>query len=253
LGVWGVPPDGVRFDPSGKWLLAALGLLRGLLVANTHTGEGRQLGTLDVNCVAVSRTGQVLAGSGRIVSFGITAGGPGRRTWAKALNGSRVAGVDFYPGGEQFSTVESKYSARAETGLVTRVRAAGDGRVNEEVEPDCKEGGILRVSPDGAWIAFGEKRFLILHRGVQVTRSERVPNPGKKPITGLAFHPSGRYLAATGGDATVRFHDRDAGWAVARTFDWGIGVLKSVAFHPEGTVAAAVGEKGQVVVWDVDR
>jgi hypothetical protein len=163
--------------------------------------------------------------------------------------------VDFYPGGEQFATVESKYSARAETGLVTRVRgrAASDGRVNEEVEPNCKEGDILRVSPDGAWIALGKKRFLILHHGVQITRSVRVPNPGKKPITGLASHPSGRYLAATGGDATVRFHDRDAGWAVAKTFDWGIGMLKSVAFHPEGMVAAAGGEKGQVVVRDVDR
>jgi WD40 repeat protein len=77
-------------------------------------------------------------------------------------------------------------------------------------------------------------------------------NSGKKPITGLAFHPSGRYLAATSGDATVRLHDREANWVVTRAFDWRIGALKSVAFHPEGTRAAAGGAKGQVVLWDVD-
>jgi hypothetical protein len=66
LGVWGVPPDGVRFGPSGKWLLAGLGPQRGLLVVDTQTGEGRQVGTLEVNCVAASRTGQVLAGLGRM-------------------------------------------------------------------------------------------------------------------------------------------------------------------------------------------
>ena len=62
MGVWGVPPDNVRFDPSGKWLLVATGLERGLHVVEVRTRAGKQVGTFDVNCLAVSRTGEVLVG-----------------------------------------------------------------------------------------------------------------------------------------------------------------------------------------------
>jgi WD40 repeat protein len=44
LGIWGVPPDNVRFDPSGKWLLVGLGLQRGLHVVEVRTGGVRQVG-----------------------------------------------------------------------------------------------------------------------------------------------------------------------------------------------------------------
>jgi hypothetical protein len=59
----------------------------------------------------------------------------------------------------------------------------------------------------------------------------------------------------TSNDGTVRLHDFHAGnarWDVARTYDWSIGKLKSVAFNAEGTLAAAGGDTGKVVVWDVD-
>jgi WD40 repeat protein len=70
-------------------------------------------------------------------------------------------------------------------------------------------------------------------------------------FTGLAFHPSGRYLAATSNDATVKLYDTST-WKVARAFNWDIGRLRSVAFSPDGMLAAAGGDRGKVVVWDVD-
>jgi WD40 repeat protein len=260
MGIWGVPPDNVRFDPSGRWLLVGFGLQRGLRIVDVRTWEVEQVGTFDVNSLAVSPTGQVLVGGSRIGAFEITKKGLSARKWAKALNGSQLAGLDFYPDGKQFATVEWKYSPGAATGGYVkrvRVRAAEDGRVKQEAECDSARAAQVRVSqvrvsPDGQWVAFPSAKFLIVHHGVELTRSVKVPNPSKKPITGLAFHPSGRYLAATCSDATVRLHDRDADWAVTRAFDWKIGGLKSVAFHPEGTLGAAGGEKGRIVVWDVD-
>ncbi len=77
-------------------------------------------------------------------------------------------------------------------------------------------------------------------------------NTSRHAFTNLAFHPSGRWLAATSTDGTVKLYDV-ATWALARTFNWKIGRMRSVAFSPDGTVAAAGGDKGQVVVWDFDE
>lgn len=76
-------------------------------------------------------------------------------------------------------------------------------------------------------------------------------NDNRKHFTGIAFHPSGRYLAATSNDATVKLYDTTS-WEVARTFTWDIGRMRSIAFSPDGTLAAAGSDKGKVVVWDVD-
>ena len=78
-----------------------------------------------------------------------------------------------------------------------------------------------------------------------------ITNDSKKHFTGVAFHPSGRFLAATSNDTTVKLYDT-ATWQLARTFTWEIGKMRSVCFNPEGTLAAAGSENGKVVVWDVD-
>ena len=198
MGVWGAPPDNVRFDPSGQWLLAGFGLQRGLRVIAVRTPGVKQVGTFDANSLAVSRSGVVLVGAGRIAAFGITKSGLSARKWSKNLNGFYIAGLDFFPDGTQFATVEQKYDARSETGIVTRVRvrASRDGRLIREAESDGPLATTARVSPDGRWIAFPSTKSIIVHDGTDLARSVKVPNPSKKPATGLAFHPSSRYLAA---------------------------------------------------------
>ena len=76
-------------------------------------------------------------------------------------------------------------------------------------------------------------------------------NDSRREFTGLAFHPSGRYLAATSNDATVKLYDT-ATWKVAQAFDWDIGRLRSVTFSKDGMLAAAGGDRGRIVVWDVN-
>jgi WD40 repeat protein len=78
-----------------------------------------------------------------------------------------------------------------------------------------------------------------------------IKNDSRKHFTGAAFHPGGRFLAATSNDHTVKFYDT-ATWNRAGGFDWEVGRLRSVAFSADGTLAAAGTDKGQIVLWDVD-
>jgi WD40 repeat protein len=109
------------------------------------------------------------------------------------------------------------------------------------------------VSPDGQWSA---DRLLTRIRVYRLTdpfghRTATIESDTRKHLTDLAFHPSGRYLAATSNDKTVKLYDT-ATWNVARSFTWNVGRVRSVCFSPDGTLAAAGGENGQIVVWDVD-
>jgi WD40 repeat protein len=49
----------------------------------------------------------------------------------------------------------------------------------------------------------------------------------------------------------VKLYDTNT-WELAHTLTWKVGRMRSIAFSPDGALAAAGGDKGQVVVWDVD-
>ena len=108
----------------------------------------------------------------------------------------------------------------------------------------------LVVSSDGTLIAYVSVAhvFALQSDGRYLAA---IPSDNRKQFTGIAFHPSGRYLAATSNDKTVKLYDTTS-WEVARTFTWDIGRMRSIAFSPDGTLAAAGSDSGKVVVWDVD-
>jgi WD40 repeat protein len=87
--------------------------------------------------------------------------------------------------------------------------------------------------------------------GGALSSEPSIRNDTRKYFTGLAFHPSGKWLAVTSNDATVKFYDTES-WAVAKAYTWDIGRLRSVAFSSDGTLAAAGADAGKIVVWDVD-
>ncbi len=254
--------DHLRFDPTGRWLFAAGGG-KGFFVVDARTGDSTRVDGFRVahlvaaapagDCVVVADTG-----ADTLVAFGLNAKGLGARRWRKSLRGRRPAsrwdvdGLAFLPDGKRFATVESRRLEGSVIQTLLRTRSAKDGRILDETVCECACGWQLAISPDGVWTAFNSLTHLLAFHATDPAASVNLRAPNRKHITGLAFHPSSRHLAVTSNDKMVRLHDVRNEWTVTRTFDWDIGKLKSVAFSPDGTLAAAGGEKGQVVVWDVD-
>lgn len=128
-----------------------------------------------------------------------------------------------------------------------------------------KDGGVLGTAPlpsaTHPWPAVAPvgrrfvtvcvSRLFVWDAGDLAREPAEVKNDSRKHFTGIAFHPSGKYLAATSNDATVKLYDTTS-WQVAKTYTWEIGRMRSVAFSPDGTLAAAGSDTGKVVVWDVD-
>jgi len=73
----------------------------------------------------------------------------------------------------------------------------------------------------------------------------------KAHVIDLAYHPDGNTIAVVRSDGAAVLFDSESG-TVRKRYDWKVGQLNSVAFSPDGLTCAAGGEKGQIVVWDVD-
>ena len=70
-------------------------------------------------------------------------------------------------------------------------------------------------------------------------------------VNDIAFLPNSRLLAVADGSPTLRVYDTDNG-SLAREYDWGIGGIHCVTFSHDGAMGAAGGDKGRIVVWDLE-
>jgi len=156
----------------------------------------------------------------------------------------------FLAGSRQVITVERSHPLFRGSRLA--VRDAATGAVVRSVECTMKEYYGLVPSADGRQVVLMAGRSLYIWDATDwAAAPKKVRNDTQYNFTGVVFHPSGRYLAATSNDTTVKLFDTTT-WEVARAFTWKVGKLRSVAFSPDGTLAAAGSDRGTVVVWDVD-
>lgn len=109
----------------------------------------------------------------------------------------------------------------------------------------------IAVSPDGSLLAVAAGVELHTFALITGARGASMRVKGRKHFTGVAFHPSGRWLLASSNNQAVRVLDA-ATLAEVATFDWEVGPVRAVAFSPDGMRAAAAGKAGRVVVWDFD-
>jgi WD40 repeat protein len=160
----------------------------------------------------------------------------------------RVVLSSFLLGGSRLLTSESGHEDSDYSDHCV-IRDPFTGKAISTIDtPLFSETHYLRGSDRVLWANFKGRWLWVDSPSGQLAK---LRNDGLKSFTSLAFHPSGRYLAATSNDATVKLYDTET-WQVAKTYTWDIGKMRSIAFSPDGTLAAAGSDTGKVVVWDVD-
>jgi WD40 repeat protein len=150
--------------------------------------------------------------------------------------------------GARFATAEVAIGQ----GQRVSIRSVQTGEVLLSRQLNGTAGPDLAVAPGDALFVARMTRHLHIWATFDPAEQPRVvTNDGRKHFTAIAFHPSGKYLAATSNDETVKFYDV-ATWTVAKVYRWEIGRMRSIAFSRDGMLAAAGGDRGEVVVWDLD-
>jgi WD40 repeat protein len=158
----------------------------------------------------------------------------------------------FPPTGDHCILVEDNRQPSRQWEFRRVLRSIHTGEILERSEPLADAPDEIALSLDGRKLACRTREVIRIYPAGGTWKDvPTITNDSKKHFTGIAFHPSGKYLAATSNDETVKLYDT-ATWEVARTFTWDIGRMRSIAFSPDGNLAAAGSDKGKVVVWDVD-
>jgi WD40 repeat protein len=152
--------------------------------------------------------------------------------------------------GKTVATHENRAIRGSKALLVVR-KGAGGKLIAELGQTETSFMARLAVAPEGQTLYAMDD--LILERwDVKATRlTHRIFRPGRAYFQGLVAHPFGRAVITVSGDGQVRYWD-PADLSLIKTVKWDAGKLHAVTISPDGTLAAAGGEKGKVVLWDVD-
>jgi WD40 repeat protein len=241
-------PDGRTLFTAGGNALRKFDLTSGAMVA-------MPLGTGSDVYFALASSGDryVVGRNGFQQAFRMTGYSvDGTTLWDRPVEGFWWVNPLFVPGDEEVirvvtgpgvSTPESRF-------IVYSAATGAEVRRSDPIATGVKD---WAVSPDGTMVACRVTMWVHVYplRGPFRGPSATLRNDTRKAFTGLAYHPSGAYLAATSNDTTVKLFET-ATWALVRTFTWDIGRMRSITFSRDGALAAAGSDKGKVVVWDVD-
>jgi WD40 repeat protein len=176
---------------------------------------------------------------------------PAGKVWEQEFAGYNYYPPQFLAGGDRFVRIEYIRTG-PEIGLRVVFCDTATGTARAETSIAMSTSYEFLCSADGRELAVrGTNRIDLYPLDPADARPVRIRNDNHKYFTGMAFHPSGKYLAATSNDHTVKLYEIATG-AAARTFAWRLKRMRSIDFSPDGTLVAAGSEYGKVVVWDVD-
>ena len=179
------------------------------------------------------------------------------RTWSISTTEIEVARMTLSADGRLVAmlTRPAVGSRWWESHLRVEVRDAATAAVRVTAEYPYPHPARLLFSPEAGQLVGFKDMTLIAYSVSEDLHSlgppQLVRNDTRKHFTAMAYHPAGRHLYATSNDATVHIFDT-ATWERTERYRWQLGSLKAVAVSPDGTLAAAGGDRGDVVIWDVD-
>jgi hypothetical protein len=121
-----------------------------------------------------------------------------------------------------------------------------------EMKADGSATRGLAFSPDGQRLAAAVGKVVHLWESGTGKPIFTVKGTKSGQVNGVAFAPDGRRLAYVYQNGEVVLCNAASGAESAR-FAWQISKATSIAFSPDGLVCAVGGDKGQVVIWDLDE
>ena len=114
--------------------------------------------------------------------------------------------LELLPNEEQFVVVENHSNDRTRVAL--RSLATGEVLDSDRLHNRNRTASGLAVSPDGTLAVVLSEMSAFVYSTSKLRRTPQVVrNDNKKHFTAVAFHPSGRFLAATSNDETVKLYD----------------------------------------------
>jgi WD40 repeat protein len=241
----------VAFSPDGRWLAAAaftrvrvhdvanrqrahvLGRSpHGFVLAMAFTPDGRRFLAVGERGYWTGWHAWDTSTWAEIDDPGLPAGRPAAQNAAVSPDGKRLAAMGF----EEVLVWDLK---KAQLLQQAKVKPSGTA-------PNMP----LAFSPDGKMLLYGHGPALTVCEPATLRPLAEL-RLEKKHFQDAAFAPDSGHLATVSNEETVKTW-RTAGWAPGPEWAWEVGKLKCVAFAADGMRAACGGDKGRIVVWDID-
>jgi len=196
--------------------------------------------TSDVNDIAFSPTGRILASGSEDHTIKLWDVANGRELRTITGNGNSVISIAFSPDGRTL--------ASGSGGNTIKLWDVASGRELRTLTSHTDSVSSVAFSPDGRTLASGGKDKTIKLWDVASGRELRTLTGHADAVNSVAFSPDGRTLASGSLDVTVKLWDVASGREL-RTLDGG---LRPVLFSPDGrTLASLVSGSLRIQIWDV--
>jgi WD40 repeat protein len=188
---------------------------------------------------------------GALVVFELQAGRA--REVARVTRPSTTILAAISPGGDRAAVAVALPSAGAAPRSAVWLYSLASGQQVGELASATGSIVSLTWSPDGRYIAGVLGAKLVVWSAEDGKPRGELEAGGTRLFRGPRFHPSGRFLAAGGANIDGGVYCWNVGtWEELIGYRWPVGPVACVNFSPDGTLAVAGGERGRILVWDVD-